>query len=347
MVTRRRLGAAFAALAAPVLFAGAPSGADRVVLKSGRELVGRLLDEADHRVRFVDDARGEVDLPRRLVRTVVRADAHDHLFLPLWLDPPHGEPPAGYVRFRAPRDGEPGALETGISRWFHVGSRTTLFLVGAVHIADRPYYERLQDLLDSCDVVLFEGVGGGGQGGEAAPTRRQIERMDVLFQVQRKLNDALGLTFQKDGLDYDRPWWKNADVSLGALTAELDRRGVALPTDHPLVRMVLELALRGLDAGQAAGDPRLRNLIKRQAASVLGMADTLMKQQMRGLGDVLVDWRNDAALAVLRQELDAGEPGRWLALFYGAAHLPDLAAKLAAGGFEFQASGWLPAWRID
>ena len=88
-------------------------------------------------------------------------------------------------------------------------------------------------------------------------------------------------------------------------------------------------------------------IAKRQAASVLANADQLMGGALGGLQEVLVDWRNDAALATLDREVAEGKPGRWLALFYGAAHLPDFATKLLARGWEFQAADYLPAWRLD
>jgi hypothetical protein len=88
-------------------------------------------------------------------------------------------------------------------------------------------------------------------------------------------------------------------------------------------------------------------LLKRQTAVALATAERLMAGSMRELQSVLVDWRNDAALEVLDQELAAGSKGRWIALFYGAAHLADFAAKLVPRGFEFETSGWVEAWRID
>ncbi|MSR46165.1 MAG: hypothetical protein EXS13_03720 [Planctomycetes bacterium] len=318
---------------------------DRVVLKSGRELRGLLVGESDHRIEFVDDVRGKLTLPRHLVRTVVHGALPPDTFAPLWLDEPQGAAPTSYVRFEPPREGQAGALSTGIARFFHEPTRTTLFLVGAVHVGDPDYYARLQDVLDSSDVVLFEGVGPSA--GEAPPAAEEIARFDALFQLQLKLKDLLGLQFQKDGLDYRRPNWTNADVDLGALHAQLEARGAALPTDHPLVRALLHMVLGGIDAAQLDREPRLRAMVKRQAAAALATADQLLGGSMPALNEVLVDWRNDAALAVLDSEVAAGERGRWIALFYGAAHLPDFATKLAARGYEFQSATWLRAWRVE
>ena len=41
-----------------------------------------------------------------------------------------------------------------------------------------------------------------------------------------------------------------------------------------------------------------------------------------------------------------GPKGRWLSLFYGAGHLPDLATRLQAGGWKFQGTDWVRAWHF-
>jgi hypothetical protein len=330
-------------------FAGEPRTervvGDRLILKSGRELVGRLVADADHRIEFVDVQRGPLVLPRHLVRTFVRDGEAPGLFAPLWLDGKSDDAPREWVRHQPPAGGAPGSLATGIGRFFHEPTRTTLFLVGAVHVGDAAYFRRLQDVLDSCDRVLFEGV--GARPGDAVPSEDDIARFDALFELQRRLKDLLGLEYQRDRIDYDRSWWRNADVGVTELRRELDARGALLPTDSPLVRLLLEIALRGIDSSRLDEEPQLRMLLKRQTAVALATAERLMAGSMRELQSVLVDWRNDAALEVLDQELAAGSKGRWIALFYGAAHLADFAAKLVPRGFEFETSGWVEAWRID
>ena len=328
---------------APLLAAGGDG--DRVVLKDGRERVGRFVASQAHRVWFEDAVAGGLAIPRTDVRTIVRADEEPGLFAPLVLESASAPPPADYIRYSAPTAAGPGHLSTGVARFFHAPTRTTLFLVGAVHIAETAYYERVQDVLDSCDIVLFEGV--GPRPGQPAPSGDELERLDALTQVQMKLKDALGFVFQHDGLDYHHPFWKNADVDFSSLSERMAQEGVELPTDGPIMRAFLNLVVGTLDLQAAGSDPGVRRMLRRQAGAAMTMADSLFAGSQKKLGEVLVDWRNDAALAVLDRELAAGPKGRWLALFYGAAHLPDLAKKAAARGFEFERSGWLDAWTIE
>ena len=62
-------------------------------------------------------------------------------------------------------------------------------------------------------------------------------------------------------------------------------------------------------------------------------------------GSTIVTERNKKALEVLTREVEKGR--RHLAIFYGAAHLPDLQARLEKD-FEMQRvkTEWLPAWSL-
>jgi hypothetical protein len=345
----RRVASKFLIVSFALLAAGLPGAAalpqDRVVLKSGRELVGRFGGERDHKVYFVDDEVGAVVVPRVNVRTIVPGDAEPGLFAPLVLEPAKEGPPKSFIRFEAPADERPGALLTAIARLFDEKTRTTVFLVGAVHVADHAYFERVQDLLDGCDRVLFEGVGHGKAG--SPPPEEEVARYDALFRLQLKLKDLLGLEFQKDGVDYRRDFWKNADVDMESLSARMKEEGVGLPTDPPLVRGLLSLVMGVLDGSKLADNPQFRQQIKRQAAAALATSDVLFSGQMRGLNKVLIEWRNDAALAAFDHELAAGPKGRWIAIFYGAGHLSDMTQKLLARGLEYQGTDWLRAWVIE
>src|SRR5690606_182464 len=118
-------------------------------------------------VRFRDHEIGVVRVPRTAMRAVRPAGRPTGV---LGLDPPadaaDAEPPATYIRWDRPGDGESGGLQTGTGRWFHPPTGTTVFVVGVVHIGDAEYFGELQKLLDMSDLVLFEGVGRGAAGDE-------------------------------------------------------------------------------------------------------------------------------------------------------------------------------------
>ncbi len=319
---------------------------DTLRLKSGRSLIGRLVEARVDAFVFDDDELGELVVDRRVVRAVGDADAPPSLYDETAPAPAADAklPPRDYVRYEAPRRGEPGRLSTGVSRWHHAETDTTLFLVGAVHIGEREYFTRLQQILDATDVVLFEGVGRGAAAD--APPPEELAKLDALMQVQLQLKDVLGLAFQKDGMDYRRSFWRNADADYPSMRREMDRRGVSLPTDNAMVRGLLKLVLGSLDVATAGEDNRTRMRLRRQFASVLGSPALLRGGMMRGAMSVILDWRNEVAIEFLDRELDAGPDGRWLSLFYGAAHLPDFERRLEGRGFTCVGADWLEAWIV-
>jgi hypothetical protein len=61
-------------------------------------------------------------------------------------------------------------------------------------------------------------------------------------------------------------------------------------------------------------------------------------------GSVILTERNKAAVRVLENVLKDGK--RDIAIFYGAAHMPDLAERLKTMGFKPVATEWRMAWDL-
>jgi hypothetical protein len=85
--------------------------------------------------------------------------------------PPAAEKPAkilpsSWVRVTENDDGTRIALEIAIRRFQKTGEVTspTVTMYGAVHVADKSFYDSLQEKLDASDVVLYEGVKPPGAG---------------------------------------------------------------------------------------------------------------------------------------------------------------------------------------
>ena len=256
------------------------------------------------------------------------------------------EPPTTYLRYQAPRDEQAGSLQTGTSRWYHQPSKTTLFLVGVLHIGELPYYRHLQAGLDSCDLVLFEGIGKGDA--DQDPSEEQLASMDLLLRMQIAMKDALDLTFQKDGVEYERGFWRNADMDYPSMQARMKELGTGLPTDNPLLRTILNAALRFLDPTQVRKHPKVVQNLRRQMAPALAMADEIMQgPAFAKLGQVIITERNAVVMGMVEQELETGAKGRRIALFYGAGHLPDFTRRLQKAAWVYEGSAWHAAWTIE
>jgi hypothetical protein len=84
-----------------------------------------------------------------------------------------------------------------------------------------------------------------------------------------------------------------------------------------------------------------RRVLKKLMASVMSSPEG----SMGALSDsALLSERNKAALKVLDRELGKGK--RKLALFYGAAHMPDIEERLVSKGWRRGKATWLQAWTI-
>lgn len=125
--------------------------------------------------------------------------------------------PAKYMRVV---EGADGTMTMEIaSRAFRRadGTGPTVYLVGAMHIADRSFYEAKQTELDACDVVLFEGVKASGMeaidaslddAAKAEATRKRLAFLGQLAVAARQRSGA----FAKDleGLEADAGRFRSA-----------------------------------------------------------------------------------------------------------------------------------------
>lgn len=99
-------------------------------------------------------------------------------------------PTEGYTRVVEKDDGVL-TLEIAAKTFVPVEGKTgpKVHLVGAVHIADKPYYLALQSMLDAADLVLFEGVKPPGAGSfdadldEAGKIKATKARLNFLLSV--------------------------------------------------------------------------------------------------------------------------------------------------------------------
>lgn len=317
---------------------------DRVLGKDGVERQGELLaqDEQGVRIRLADGK--ELQVPHAKIRAVLPAGQAPDIYAPQApaLEEAARKPPKTYIRYAAgdAAKQERGTLSTGISRWLHKASGTTIFQVGVVHIAEQPYYDRLQRILDHCDLVLFEGVGKGEVKGE------ELQAMSALGKMQVLMNNALGLRFQKRGIDYQRGFWRRADVDFAELRAELDKNGAALPTDSPVIRFLVNMVTRLVGDMKNQGESKGALAMRAQLAPILAQADQILATKMKAMGNAVINFRNARVIELLEKELKAGVKGRWVAVFYGAGHMPDLDRRLERLGCVYQGVDWQAAWHF-
>lgn len=222
----------------------------------------------------------------------------------------------------------------------------TVHLVAAVHIADRAYYERLNDLFKKDDAVLYEMVKPKGM----APPRPGEATGSAISMIQRFLKDALKLDFQLDDINYAAPNFVHADLDAGTFFRLQRQRG------ESMLSLMLNMMLQNLlNPPETTAPPMtLNDLIgiftepdgARQAKIILAQQFSDIDRTVTALqGTVLLTARNEAAVAALKKAIANGRKN--IAVFFGAAHMPGI-EQLMEDEMEFKQTNvqWHTAWDL-
>jgi hypothetical protein len=225
-------------------------------------------------------------------------------------------------------------------------------LVAAVHIGEHDYFEGLNQSFKLRDAVLYEMVKAKDQplpepGGEN-------QSYSTVSQFQRYLKDALNLEFQLDVIDYTAPNFIHADLDAETFQKMQDERGESM-TMLMLKQMWEQMSKPQPEVNEEDAEKQLEDLVRvfTRPDSERRMKAMLAKQLVSMEGDggfdvmngtVLLTERNKAAMKTLDATLKNGKKD--IAIFYGAAHMPDLSKRLTDMGFQPVASEWRMAWDL-
>lgn len=175
--------------------------------------------------------------------------------------------------------------------------------------------------------------------------------------IQAELAKALGLAFQLDGIDYDRAHFRCSDMSMDQLERAMRAEGLDMaPLEGSLggtslpgrIAVFFLKLIRTVDIffdGVIADGMKVM-LIE------LFSDDVFMRQSMSQFGEgferVLIDQRNQVVVDDLREILDSERDVGSIAIFYGAAHMPDMAERLAEE-FDYRPAGdqWFTAFEVN
>jgi hypothetical protein len=271
--------------------------------------------------------------------------------------------PAKFVRFTDEKGG--GRLETAVVTYTN-DAGVEQKLVSAIHIGERSYFESLNKDFEAEDAVLYELVKekGAPLPGPEAMRKKAAEgdaNANPIGQLQRFLKDTLDLEFQLDVVDYTKKNFVHADMDKAQFEKAQAERGESFET---LMLQQLIAAMKNPQAhalpganGNASDADVLKELVKlvtrpdmeRQVKTFVAKQMDQMQDAAMGLdgpgGSVILTERNKAALKVLDETIKAGK--KKIALFYGAAHMPDLSKRVREMGFK--PSGpveWKAAWDL-
>ncbi|MBQ6828393.1 MAG: hypothetical protein IJO46_10310, partial [Thermoguttaceae bacterium] len=221
-------------------------------------------------------------------------------------------------------------------------------------LGEAAYYERLNAEFQEYETVVFELVAEEGfdvkdlAAAHEAKKQGAASPLDAISFLQQSLSDALGLVYQTDGIDYSAPNLKRGDADADEFLARLTTGG-----DIPLFFANSSLeSLFSSENGRFEGwalacllakDKRLT--LRRLFADELARTELTVDPDARETA--LIHYRNEIAVDVAKKELEAGKTK--IAVFYGAAHLDDLARRVEKTLQNSRRSEprWIAAWSME
>jgi hypothetical protein len=263
-----------------------------------------------------------------------------------------------FLRF-VDQPGSGGRLETA-DMVFVNDKGAVVRLVSAVHIGETSYFQGLADSFKTRDAVLYEMV----KPREIVAPKMGERTGSGVGDLQRFMKDTLALDYQLDVIDYTAPNFVHADLDAETFQKLQVERG------ETFEMMFMKAFMKAMNdpqqfqpqQGQPGGgdaqdtEAMMEDLVKmitrpdmsRQIKLIL--ARHLAEADMSAFGfdgpggSVIIHERNKAAIDVLKESLKQGKED--IAIFYGAAHMPDMSARLIDLGFKPVATEWRQAWDL-
>ena len=259
--------------------------------------------------------------------------------------------PTNFIRFV--EEDESDSLQTAVVS-YESPQKVKVDLVGAIHIADKAYFDALNVRFKSYDAVLYELVGPSFEERGKPEVKQQAAKLQWVGQLQTLMRDTLKLHGQLEGIDYTAKNFVHADMDLSQFSQTQTQK------QESFFSLYLKAAQAQKDVNEkrgfnsdAAGMVMLLKILtmkdsstelKRMIAQEFDSVEDIMAGMETGGGTVLVGERNKVALRVMDKEIAAGK--KRIAIFYGAAHLGDMEGRLLKKGFKRTQVDWLKAWDL-
>lgn len=192
---------------------------------------------------------------------------------------------------------------------------------------------------------------GDNRGDEADGIGSEIG-FSMISTFQGWMKNALGLSFQLEQVDYSQPNLVHADMTTGEFRASMRDRGESLfSTFAKMWRAGIRESMTRPVTGTEFDLFKAFFSSNRELAMKQVMANEFINMEMldaalsEGDGSTLLTERNKKALQILDREIANGH--QKIAIFYGAAHMPDMGERLI-NEFELLPTKitWVDAWDL-
>lgn len=252
-----------------------------------------------------------------------------------------------FIRVRKNDAGERQAVETSLITYASEDGARKVTLIGAVHVGEKSYYDSLNEKFKNYDVVLYEVVAEEG-------TRPQSssESSSVIGMIQRTFGNSLGLSFQIGSIDYNAENMVHADMTPDEFAVAMKGRNESFWTWY-FRSAGYEVARTPVKTNSSEDVNMLRLLVmpnkKRELKRIFSkqmedLQSSIVPIEGKEGSSILTD-RNKKVIRILKEHLDAGQTN--IAIFYGAAHLPQM-AQILEDSFQMKRESveWLTAWDL-
>jgi hypothetical protein len=205
----------------------------------------------------------------------------------------------------------------------------------------------------------------GAQGGEGAASDLAVGSGQSLDMgalsdednLQGELAKALNLEFQLDAMSYAGEHWQPSDMAIDELQRAFNERGLDFEmiggtlAGSSLPAKMIKVLLRVMSALDAMFDGRITDTVKVTLIEVLGdesLVEGSLNQMEPGFAEILLNERNQVVIDDLKEALASERAGDSVAIFYGAAHMKDMAKRLEEQlSYEHAGVQWIPAITVD
>jgi hypothetical protein len=256
-----------------------------------------------------------------------------------------------YIRVIRDDRKRPITMETAIVSYVSAGEKNKgvqVDLVGAVHVGDADYYEKLNKVFEEYDVLLYELVAPEGT---RIPKGGRASGGGLLGSLQGGMKTILELEHQLEKVDYTKKNFVHADMSPTEFAKSMKDRGESffqmfLKSMSQSAKQGQKGAISEVDLFMAmfAKDRALR--LKRLMANQFANMDDALNMFNGPDGSTIVTERNKKCLTILEREIKNGH--KKIGIFYGAAHLPDMDERLLKEfGMQRDKNRWVVAWNLE
>jgi hypothetical protein len=245
------------------------------------------------------------------------------------------------------------------------GKGPSVWLIGVAHLGSREYYDAIQKRLDSQSAVLFEGVGGekltSGAKAESGIQTQLANALGLLFQLDAidykrahfinsdltvdKLNDAVSKRSAATAAIADAEKKQVAPGKSDSVTPAPGEPAKPLQkVDNQTFNSLMD-AIRGEGEmaeslggmiGLLGSTPEMRETTKLMLVEALGQAGEIIdlakaaSPELKDMFEVLLTERNAEVLRQLDAQIAKLKAGQSVAVFFGAAHMDEIAERLTA-----------------